>query len=139
LALTACFQHLLKKIKRKHEGVDAMRKALAASGLALLLGWASQAAEVQGVVADWSCVQDMVKNGRESTLKRRRDCSLMKDFNRDAYGLISDEKKYYKLDDPGNQRILELLRNTPDKDNLKVVVTGDVQGQTIKVTNITML
>jgi hypothetical protein len=124
---------------KRREGVDVVRRALAVSGLVLMLACVSQAAEIQGVIADWSCGQDMVKNGRESTLKSRRECSLMKNYNRQAYGLITEERKLYRLDDPGNQHIRQLLKNTPDKDNLKVVVTGDVQGSTIKVTNITML
>ena len=63
----------------------------------------------------------------------------MKNYKRAAYGLITDDKKLYRLDDAGNQHILQLLENTPDKDNLKVVVSGDIQGNTIKLSNITML
>lgn len=109
--------------------------------LAMTLGAACalQAAELQGVIADWNCTQAMVKDGREKTLKRQHGCSLMQNYNRAGYGLITDSKKYYRLDDPGNRRVLELLRNTPDKDNLKVVVDGQIQGDTIKVETITML
>ncbi len=108
-------------------------------GLMLALACISQAAEMQGVVADWSCVQSMVRNGREKVLKQNRSCSLMNNYTRSSYGLITDDKKFYRLEDPGNQRILLLLKNTPDKDNLKVVVTGDVQGDTIKVSRLSML
>jgi hypothetical protein len=117
---------------------DEMRKMLWA-GLLLVMAATSRAAEIQGVVADWNCTENMVRMGREKTLRQNRACSLMKDFKRAAYGLITDDKKFYKLDDPGNQRIIELLANTPDKDNLKVVVSGDIQGNSIKVSNITML
>ena len=99
----------------------------------------SQAATIQGVVADWKCTEAMVQNGRENVLKQNRACSLMKQYARDAYGLITTDKKFYRLEDPGNQRIQELLKNTPGKDNLKVIVTGDVNGNTIKITNISML
>jgi hypothetical protein len=116
-----------------------MRKLLCVVGLLLGLSCFSQAAELQGVVADWNCVEAMVRNGREKILKQNRNCSMMKNFNRQAYGLITDNKKFYRLDDPDNRRILQLLRNTPDKDNLKVVVSGDLDGNTIKVSNITML
>ena len=60
----------------------------------------------------------MVKNGRDKTLKQRRSCSLMKNYQRQAYGLITDDQKFYKLQDPNNGRILELLKNTPGKDDL---------------------
>lgn len=116
-----------------------MGRIVASFGLALLLACGIQAAELQGVIADWNCTRAMVQNGREKTLRRNRSCSLMKNYTRSSYGLITDDKKFYRLEDPDNQHILELLRNTPDKDNLKVVVTGDVQGNTIKVTGITML
>ncbi len=116
-----------------------MRKILSIFGFVLVVTCASQAAEIQGVIADWNCAEAMVKNGREAILKQRRSCSLAKNFNRSAYGLITGDKKLFRLDDPGNQRVLELLRNTPDKDNLKVIVTGDVQGSAIKVTNMSLL
>jgi hypothetical protein len=97
------------------------------------------AAELQGLIVDWKCAKQMVQNGREKTFQHNQNCRLMKDYNRSQYGLITDDKKFYRLDDPGNHRILELLQNTPDKDNLKVVVTGEIEGDVVKVTNITLL
>ena len=116
-----------------------MRRVVSVVSFALLLTCASQAAEIQGVIADWNCTQRMVRNGREKTLRQNRGCSLMKNSKRAAYGVITIDKKYYKLDDPGNQHVLQLLGGSPDKDNLKVIVRGDVQGDTIKVSNISIL
>jgi hypothetical protein len=116
-----------------------MRKMIRIGGLLSIAAGISAASEIQGVVTDWACTENMVRMGREKTLRQNRSCSLMKNFKRAAYGLITDDKKFYRLDDPGNQRILELLGNTPDKDNLKVVVSGDIEGNTVKVSNITML
>lgn len=97
------------------------------------------AADVQGVIADWDCTKAMVRDGREKTLRQNRNCSLMKNSDRAAYGLITDSKKFYQLDEEGNKRARQLLSDTPGKDDLKVVVTGDIQGDTIKVTNMTLL
>lgn len=94
---------------------------------------------MQGVVVDWNCVKPMVRDGRANTLKNNRSCSMMKNYNRAAYGLITDDKKYFKLEGPGNVKIHQLLKDTPDKDNLKVVVTGDIKGDSIKVVNISEL
>lgn len=118
---------------------EQMRKIVSAGGLLLLLTGLSGGAELQGVIADWNCAETMMRIGREKTLRQNRACSLMKNYKRAAYGLITDDKKLYRVEDAGNQHILELLANTPDKDNLKVVVSGDVQGNTIKLRNITML
>ncbi|MBV9762939.1 MAG: hypothetical protein JO340_20430 [Acidobacteriaceae bacterium] len=97
------------------------------------------AIDLQGVIADWNCTQDMVRNGRSKVLKQNRNCSLVKNYNRGAYGLITMDKKFYRLDDNGNKLARELLANTPDKDNLKVIVSGDIDGDTIKVINMSEL
>ena len=108
----------------------------------LLVGWAGlmSADQIQGVVADWNCVKPMVRDGREKTLRDNRGCSMMKNnYQRSAYGLITDDKKFYRFDDSGNPKILQLLKDTPDKDNLKVVVSGDINGNTIKIVTISEL
>jgi hypothetical protein len=63
----------------------------------------------------------------------------MKSYSREVYGLITDDKHYYKLDDAGRNWALKLLKDTTDKDNLRVIVDGDVQGDTIHVTNMSEL
>lgn len=116
-----------------------MLKTVFAVCLLAMTAEALSAAELQGLIVDWKCAPQIVRDGREQTLRNNQSCRLMKDYSRSNYGLITDDKKLYRLDDPGNRRILELLRNTPDKDNLKVVVTGEIDGNAVKVANITML
>jgi hypothetical protein len=116
-----------------------MQRTVSIGWLILASAGFVSAAEMQGVIADWNCVRPMVRDGRGNTLKNNRSCSLMKNYDRAAYGLITDDKKFYKLDDPGNNKIRQLLKDTPDKDNLKVVVTGDIQDETMKVINISEL
>jgi hypothetical protein len=105
----------------------------------LLAAGVSLGADLQGVITDWNCTQDMVQHGRERVLKQRRSCSLEKDFHRSVYGLITDDKKFYKIDPANNDRVLEILANSPDKDNLKVVVSGDLHGDTVKINTISIL
>lgn len=100
---------------------------------------AADAAEIQGVLADWNCTEKMVRNGREKTLRQDRSCSLAQNSNRGAYGLITDDKKFYKLDDAGNNQARELLNNSHDKNNLKVIARGELQGNTIKVATMSIL
>jgi hypothetical protein len=116
-----------------------MRKTLGVVGLMFGISCVLPAADTQGVIAPWECVKRMVENGRGKTLREQPGCSLMRNYRRETYGLITDDNKYYRLDDPNNEHILQLLQGTPDKDNLKVVVTGDIEGDTIKVVNMTML
>ena len=111
------------------------------AGILVSLSWiaSASAADIQGVIADWTCVQPMVKNGREKVLKDNRNCSLANNYSRENYGLISVDKKYYRLDDAGRAWALRLLKDTSDKDNLRVVVSGEVQGGTIHVKNMSEL
>ncbi len=116
-----------------------MLKTLRLGSLILGLAGIMDAAQLQGVIVDWACVKPMVQQGREKVLKNNRRCSLMQNYNRGAYGLITEDLKYYRLEDPGNSKIKQLLKDTPDKDNLKVVVNGDIQGGTFKVITISEL
>jgi hypothetical protein len=81
----------------------------------------------------------MVRDGREKTLKQDGSCSLMKNPGRSEYGLITDGKKFYRLDKAGNDQARELLGNSHDRDNLRVVVRGDLSGNTFKVQSMSIL
>ena len=116
-----------------------MRRTLSTLAFALAFTFAAQAAEIQGVIADWNCVQGMVKDGREKTLHQNHGCSLVKNYKRKGYGIITDDKKFYRLDDSGNKHAVELLGNSSDKDNLRVLVRGDLDGNTIKGSDMTIL
>ncbi len=107
--------------------------------ISFLLSGALHAAEIQGVVADWKCTESMVRHGREQILKQDSSCSLVKNSDRDEYGLISDTKHFFRLDAEGNKRVKLLLHDSHDKDNLKVIVTGTLEGNLIKVTYASIL
>lgn len=99
----------------------------------------AQAANLQGTLADWNCVKEMVQNGRQKTLKSQPSCRLSPDYSRAAYGLITDDKHFYKLDDAGRAWALKLLKDSPNKDDLEVVVSGTIDGDTVHVTNMSEL
>jgi hypothetical protein len=116
-----------------------MRRLRLLAVLSCLLAGRILATELQGVLTDWNCTENMVRHGRAKVLKQDRHCSLVKDWRRAAYGLITDDKKFYKFDPQSNDRIVHILNDSPDKDNLKVVVSGDLQGNTIKLSTISIL
>jgi hypothetical protein len=97
------------------------------------------ATDLQGVLADWNCVKPMVKDGRGKTLQHNRECSLNKNYSRAAYGIITDDKHFYKLDDAGRDWALKLLKDTSDKDNLRVIISGAIEGDTVHVQNMSEL
>jgi hypothetical protein len=103
------------------------------------LAGSAGAAELQGVLADWKCTERMVRDGREKTLTQDKSCSLTTNPGRSEYGLITDDKKYFRLDKSGNDQAREILGNSHDRNNLKVVVRGDVDGNAIKVLSMSIL
>ena len=127
------------RLGRIYRAGEKLLKMLRFSTLLFLCAAFVSAAQVQGVIADWNCAKPMVKNGREEFLKHNRGCSLARNYSREGYGLITDDKHLYKLDDAGRDWVLKLLKDTSDKDNLKVVVTGEIDGDAIHVTNMSEL
>jgi hypothetical protein len=116
-----------------------MKRFVVKASFTAVLATASFGAELQGVLTDWDCTQDMVRYGREQTLRKRKDCSLAQNFRRSAYGLITDDKKFYKIDPQSNDRVIQILADSPNKDSLKVVISGDLNGNTLKINTISEL
>ncbi len=122
------------RVKRRNMGTK-----LSALCALLTMACLGQGTKIQGVVIDRNCAEDILKHGRQIILKQRRECSLLKHYVRDGYGILTDDHRFLNFDDAGNKMALRLLKNTPDKDNLKVVVSGDIDGDTIKVTDMSLL
>lgn len=112
-----------------------MMAAICMMAAAMPLG----AAELQGYLADWNCVKKIVKNGPEQTFKSDKACSLQDNYKRRAYGLITDDKKFYRLDDAGNKHAIELLPKSPSRNSLHVIVTGELSGNLLKVAEMSIL
>ncbi len=56
-----------------------------------------------------------------------------------GFGIVTQDKHYLKFDAEGNTKIVEALKASDKKDHLRVDVSGEVQGDTLKVTSIKLL
>ena len=56
-----------------------------------------------------------------------------------GYGIVTKDKQFLKFDAEGNTKIVEALKASDKKDHLRVDVSGDLQGDTLKVTSIKLL
>jgi len=56
-----------------------------------------------------------------------------------GFGIVTEDKQFLKFDADGNTKIVEALKASDKKDHLRVDVSGDVQGDTLKVTSIKLL
>ena len=66
-----------------------------------------------------------------------RTCALK--CSASGFGIVTKDKQFLKLDSEGNTRVTEALKASDKKDHLRVDVSGDVQGDTLKVTSIKLL
>jgi hypothetical protein len=105
------------------------------ASLTMLAGLAA-AAQVNGVLMDKMCSMKAVKDGQTAATAHTRECALMPPCQKSGYGVYTTDNKFLTFDDAGNAKALTALNASKKKDNLKVRVTGDVQGDTIKVANL---
>src|SRR5262249_46377 len=66
-----------------------------------------------------------------------RSCALQCAMS--GYGILTADKKFIKFDDAGNAKVQEGLKALDKKDHLRADVSGDLQGDTLKVTSIKLL
>jgi hypothetical protein len=66
-----------------------------------------------------------------------RACALK--CSASGFGIVTQNKQFLKFDAEGNAKISQALQASDKKDHLRVDVTGDVQGDTLKITSIRLL
>ena len=114
-----------------------MRKRL--SSLLVLLGlfampaFALAASFHNAPVVDVQCSKKAAANPDAHT----RDCALQ--CAASGFGILTKDQKFLKFDAAGNAKIVEALKASTKKDHLRVNVSGEVEGDTLKVTSIQLL
>jgi hypothetical protein len=113
---------------------------------ALLAGCAAaSAAQVQGMLIDQMCSSKAevrivsgprLEGGMIVAEAHTRECALMPACQKSGYGVFTYDNKFLKFDEAGSRKALALLRASKKEDYLKVEVTGEIQGDTIKVASI---
>ncbi|HET9803593.1 MAG TPA: hypothetical protein VFP96_10165 [Candidatus Acidoferrum sp.] len=66
-----------------------------------------------------------------------RSCALQCAMS--GFGILTAEKKFIKFDDAGNKKVEEALKASTKKDHLRADVSGELQGDTLKVTAVKLL
>ena len=111
-------------------------KSLSCVSLLIGLAGMASAAQIDGVLMDKMCSAKAVQGGQKAAAEHTTQCALMPPCQASGYGVFTADNKFVTLDDAGNAKAVEALKATKKKDNLKVRVTGDVQGDTIKVASL---
>jgi len=116
----------------------------------LLAGFAgvASAAQVQGILIDEMCSSKAevrivsgprLEGGMIVAEAHTRQCALMPACQKSGYGVFTYENKFLKFDEAGSRKALAALRASKKEDNLKVEVTGEIQGGTIKVSGLKLI
>ena len=97
--------------------------------LTLLIGLvpAARAESFSGTVVDVMC------RGKDLA-SHTRECSLT--CAKSGFGIVTAEGKFLKFDEAGNARTLSVLKKAVKEKDLKAKVTGNVDGDLLKVETI---
>jgi hypothetical protein len=98
------------------------------------------AADVQGMLLDKMCSPNIVKaNDQAGAKAHTRDCALMEDCAKAGYGVLTADGKFVNIDPAGKAKVIQALKASTKKNDLRVQVTGDLKGDTIKIASIKIL
>jgi hypothetical protein len=94
--------------------------------------------KLTGYLLDNNCTAGHAgdKDFAEQAKKHPTSCAKMEACEKAGYSVYAGNK-LYKLDDAGNAKAEEVLKNTKAVKGVQVAVEGTVEGDTIKVTKMT--
>lgn len=115
-----------------------MRKSVSAFLLSLFVlcaisAWAANATFDNVPVVDVNCSKKVAAAPDSHT----RECALK--CAASGFGIVTKDNQFLKFDAEGNKQITESLKASDKKDHLRVNVSGDVQGDTLKVSSVKLL
>ncbi len=103
------------------------------AGMLIIPGIAGAQTFTNVPVVDTQC-SARVANAPDS---HTRACALR--CAKGGFGIITSDHRYLKFDAAGNKQILAALKASNETDHLRVDVTGEVQGNTLKVSSVKLL
>lgn len=118
-----------------------MTKKTFAIGIVLLLAVVAFAREgkdvkLTGYIIDNACsARASSENGAEKVKNHTVKCALMPNCAKSGYAVYADGK-LYKLDEEGNKKAGDILKNTKSEKSVQVSVEGNLDGETLKVKSI---
>jgi hypothetical protein len=107
--------------------------------LVLLTGMALSAfaadTKVQGYLVDIACASEEGQRANFG-VKHSKDCLQMPDCAKSGYGLLTDDKKIIKFDAASNEKAKQFIADLKKAKDIKVNVTGTVNGEHMTVSKI---
>jgi hypothetical protein len=104
--------------------------------------------QVQGILMDQMCSSKAevrivsgprLEGGMIVAEAHTRQCALMPACEKSGYGIFTTDNKFLKFDAAGSRKALAALKASKKEDDLKVEVTGVIEGDTIKVASLKLV
>jgi hypothetical protein len=102
-------------------------------GLTAVPSFAAAATYKNVSIVDVACSKKAAADPDSHT----RNCAL--ECQGSGFGILTKDQQFLKFDAAGNAKIVEALKASDKKDHLRVNVKGEVEGDTLRVTSITLL
>jgi hypothetical protein len=124
------------------------RLVLCVAALCPVFAAVASAAQVQGILIDQMCSSKAevrivsgprLEGGMIVAEAHTRECALMPACEKSGYGVFTYDNKFLKFDPAGSRKALAALKASKKEDDLKVEVTGEIQGDTIKVASLKLI
>lgn len=100
---------------------------------------AASAADFEGFLIDNMCSAKVAKEGAKAARAHTRECALMGPCKESGYALVTDAGRVLKLDQAGNEQAVKALEASKKKDNIRVRITGEETGDTLRVASLKIL
>jgi hypothetical protein len=112
-----------------------MKKLILVVFTAVALSAFAADTQVQGYLVDIACASE---EGQRTNfgIKHSKDCLQMPDCERSGYGLLTDDKKIIKFDAASNAKAKEFIADMQKHNDIKVNVTGTMNGERMTVSKI---
>lgn len=126
----------------------SVRLSLCAPALLASFAAVASAAQIQGILIDQLCSSKAevrivsgprLVGGMIVAEAETRECALKPACQRSGYGVFTYDNKFLKFDPAGNRKALAALKASKKEDDLKVEVTGEIQGDMIKVASLKLM
>ena len=102
---------------------------------AVALGAFAADTKVQGYLVDIACASEEGQRANFG-VKHSKDCLQMPDCAKSGYGVLTDDKKVIKFDASSNEKAKQFIADLKKAKDLKVNVTGTVNGEHMTVSKI---
>lgn len=94
---------------------------------------------LNGYLVDISCATERSKELATLGVVHTKQCLQMPACVRSGYGLLTDDRKVIRFDQPGNEKVMMLVANAEQKSDFRIKVSGLLDGDSLQVRDVQLL